>query len=205
MATGRGRPSGSQAERGSFQDFSRPEPVPFSEQVGYNGPDPQRWSEAAMNIANWKTQVYNVVQSLLFNNPHRVIEYRVRDADGRWRDRAELPAPVRRLYETEAPPERTCLRTIQFVHHALIPPQGRHVAELHVHPDAEEIVVVTRGEGLAIVSGETRDVRAEDVVYIPPGAEHEFRNTGDDFLGVLFINVPTGEGLRKLLAATEGG
>ena len=54
-----------------------------------------------MTIANWKTQVYNVVQSLLFNNPQRVIEYHVRDADGRWVNRAELPATVRRLYATE--------------------------------------------------------------------------------------------------------
>jgi mannose-6-phosphate isomerase-like protein (cupin superfamily) len=104
------------------------------------------------------------------------------------------------LYETEAPPERTCLRTIQFVHHMLIPPGGRHVAELHVHPDAEELVVVTRGRGLAIVGRERHEVQPGDVVYVPPQAEHELRNTGDDLLGVLFVNVPTGEGLQKLLA-----
>ena len=40
----------------------------------------------------------------------------------------------------------------------------------------------------------------EDVLYIPPGAEHEIRNTGEDFLGILFVNVPTGEGLKKLLS-----
>lgn len=154
-----------------------------------------------MSIANWKTQVYGVVQSLLFNNPHRVVDYKVRGADGQWRNRADLPAPVRRLYETEAPLERTCLRTIQFVHHMLIPPGGRHVAELHVHPDAEELVVITRGRGTATVGAATHEVAVSDVVYVPPGVEHEFRNTGDDLLGVLFINVPTGEGLTKLIAA----
>jgi mannose-6-phosphate isomerase-like protein (cupin superfamily) len=154
-----------------------------------------------MPVATWKTQAYNVVQSLLFNNPHRVIEYSVKDPDGRWRNRAALPAPVRRLYETEAPAERTCLKTVQFVHHMMIPPGGRHVAELHVHPDAEEIVVVTRGSGTAHVGPETFEIAAESVVYVPPGAEHEFLNTGDEFLGVLFINVPTGAGIEKLLAA----
>lgn len=154
-----------------------------------------------MTIANWKSQVYNVVQSLLFNNPDRVIEYHVRDTEGKWRNRAESPAPVRRLYETTAPPERTCLQTIQFVHHMLIAPGERHVAELHVHPDAEELVVITRGQGTAIIGGTSSEVTAEDVVYVPPGVEHEFRNTGDDFFGVLFINVPTGEGLKKLIAA----
>ncbi len=156
-----------------------------------------------MTFANWKTQVYNVVQSLLFNNPHRVIEYHVRDADGNWRNRADLPAPVVRLYEKETSPERTCLQTIQFVHHMLIPPGGRHVAELHIHPDAEEIVVVTRGRGTAVIDGEAKDIAAEDVIYVGPNVEHEFKNTGDDMLGVLFINVPVGDGLKQLQAAAD--
>ena len=154
-----------------------------------------------MTTANWKTQAYNVVQSLLFNNPNRVIEYHVRDAENNWHNRADNEAPVRRLYDTETPPERTCLETIQFVHHMMIPPEGRHVEELHIHPDAEEIIVITRGKGTAILDGRSSEVQAEDVLYVPPGVEHEIRNTGDDFLGVLFINVPTGNGLRKLLKA----
>ncbi len=154
-----------------------------------------------MPIANWKSQVYNVIQSLLFNNPHRVVSYRVRDEQGRWRDRSEIPAPVRRLFDTEAPAERTCLETIQFVHHMLIPPDGRHVAELHIHPDAEELVVVTKGRGTAIIGGEEHSIAAEDVLYIAPGVEHEVRNTGEELLGVIFINVPTGEGLTRLGAA----
>ena len=151
-----------------------------------------------MTIANRHTQCYGGAQSLLFNNPHRVIQYRIRDNEGCWQDRASIPAPVRRLFETEAPPERTCLRTIQFVHHMLIPPGGRHVAELHVHPDAEEIVVVTSGNGEATVDGKTFPARTEDVIYIPPDSEHEIRNTGADPMGVLFINVPTGDGLQRL-------
>jgi mannose-6-phosphate isomerase-like protein (cupin superfamily) len=130
-----------------------------------------------------------------------VIEYHVRDAEGSWRNRADNPAPVRRLYETETPPERNCLETIQFVHHMLIPPGGRHVAELHVHPDAEEIVVVTKGRGMAHIGHDQFEVEAEDVVYVPPRTEHEIRNTGSELLGVLFICVPTGEGLAKLAAA----
>ena len=35
-----------------------------------------------MTIPNWKTQPYNIVQSWLFNNPQRVIEYQVRDENG---------------------------------------------------------------------------------------------------------------------------
>ena len=156
-----------------------------------------------MPIANWKTQVYNVIQSLLFNNPHRVVEHRVRDEQGHWCDRADRVAPARRLFETEAPPERTCLETIQFVHHVLVPPQERHVAELHIHPDAEEIVVITKGQGIAILDSKEHSVVAEDVLYVPPGVEHEIRNTGEELLGLIFINVPTGSGLMRLQQARQ--
>ena len=163
-----------------------------------------------MPIANWKTQPYGNVQSLLFNNPQRVIRYLVPDERGGWQERSQRPAPVRRLYETEAPPERTCLRTAQFVHHMAIPPGGRHVAELHVHPDAEELVVILRGRGTFFLDDAPHPVQAEDVVYIAPGARHELRNTGDEMLFCLFINIPVGEGLERLAEAqaraqTAGG
>ncbi len=160
-----------------------------------------RYTRPEMPIANWKTQPYNVIQSLLYNNPHRVIEYRMVDEEGRTHDRADRPAPVRRLYETEASPDRTCLRTVQFVHHMLIPPGGRHVQELHVHPDAEELIVITRGSGTAILGGEEAAIAAEDVIYVAPNQEHEIRNTSEEMLGVLFINIPAGEGLKKLQTA----
>ena len=158
-----------------------------------------------MHIANWKTQCFNVVQSLLFNNPHRVILNLVRGEDGERRDRALTASAETPLYAREAPPERTCLQTIQFVHHVLIPPGERHVAELHIHPDAEEILVVTRGEGTALLDGEERPVCVEDVVYVPPHTEHEIRNTSEEMLGVLVINAPVGEGLKKLAAAQQTG
>ena len=154
-----------------------------------------------MSIANWKTQPYGCIQSLLFNNPHRVIRYLVRDAQGQWQDRSKQPAPVRRLYETETPPERNCLRTVQFVHHMTIPPGGRHVAELHIHPDAEELVVILRGKGTFFLDGAPHAVQAEDVIHIAPGVEHELRNTGDDLLFCLFINIPVGKALPRLAEA----
>jgi len=157
-----------------------------------------------VSIANWRTQVYNVIQSLLFNNPHRVVRFLIQDKEGNWRSRSELPAPVRRLYETEASPGRTCLQTIQFVHHVMIPPGGRHVAELHIHPDAEELIIVTRGRGKAILDGREQEIAPEDVVYVGPNVEHEFANDGEGFLGLFFINVPVGEGLERLRAAQAG-
>ena len=158
-----------------------------------------------MPVANWKTQVYGKIMSLLYNNPHRVVQYRVRDKHGDWVDRAAIPAPVHRLFETDGPAERTCLQTIQFVHHVLIPPAGRHVEELHIHPDAEELVVITAGQGVMDLGGNPQAVSTGDVIYIPPAVEHELRNTDEaELLGALFINVPTGEGIQNLLADQQG-
>ena len=158
-----------------------------------------------MSIANWKTQAYNNIQSLLFNNAHRVVRFEVRDDEGKVQSRADRPAPVRRLFETDTPPDRTCLETIQFVHHVLIPPQGRHVVELHVHPDAEELIVITRGSGTAFLGGQRQEVTTGDVIYVAPHTEHELRNTQSELLGALFINVPVGEGLKRLVAEKEAG
>jgi quercetin dioxygenase-like cupin family protein len=82
-----------------------------------------------------------------------------------------------------------------------IPPGCRHVAELHIHPDAEELVVILRGQVTFFLDGRPLAVQAEDVIHIPPGAEHELRNTGADMLFCLFINVPAGEGLKRLAEA----
>tara|TARA_B100000029_G_scaffold268207_1_gene263756 strand:+ start:189 stop:707 length:519 start_codon:yes stop_codon:yes gene_type:complete len=154
-----------------------------------------------MPIANWKTQSYNLVQSLLFANPHRTIGMLVKNEQGERQERSEIPAPVLRIYETDAPPERMCLQTIQCVQHMWIPPGHRHVLELHIHPDAEELVVVMNGRGTAILDDVSTEISAGDVVYIPPFTEHEIRNTSEEMLGVLFLAAPVGEGLQKLAAA----
>ena len=154
-----------------------------------------------MPIANWKTQSHNLVQSLLFANPHRVIRMLVRNEKGERQERSEIPAPVLRIYETDAPPERMCLQTIQCVQHMWIPPGHRHVQELHIHPDAEELVVVMSGSGTAFLDGESSPVTAGDVIHIPPDPEHEIRNTSDELLGVLFLAAPVGEGLTRLAEA----
>ena len=89
----------------------------------------------------------------------------------------------------------------QRLQHMLIAPGHRHVQELHIHPDAEELVVVMSGSGTAILDGESSPVTAGDVIYIPPDTEHEIHNTSDELLGVLFLAAPVGEGLTRLAEA----
>lgn len=66
---------------------------------------------------------------------------------------------------------------------------GAHV-ESHVHAVQEQIYHVLSGEGVLILDGERRLVRANDVTYIPPGVVHEFHCTGTDPLLFLVITSP---------------
>jgi quercetin dioxygenase-like cupin family protein len=62
--------------------------------------------------------------------------------------------------------------------------------ESHSHQVQEQIYHVLSGEGILILDGERRLVRASDVTYIPPGVVHEFSNTGIDPLVFLVITSP---------------
>ncbi len=159
-------------------------------------PWPPTRKEERMSIANWKTQAYGNVQSLLFNNPHRVIRYLVRDEGGGWQERSLPPAPVRRLYETEAPPAHLspdCAVRSPHGHSARRPPRRRAA-----RPSRR------RGAGRhparprhLFLDDKPHPVAAEDVIYIGPACCHELRNTGDEMLFCLFINIPVGDGLTR--------
>lgn len=66
---------------------------------------------------------------------------------------------------------------------------GAHV-EAHEHKVQEQIYHVLSGEGVLVVDGERRLVRANDVTFIPPGVVHEFHCTGTDTLVFLVITSP---------------
>jgi mannose-6-phosphate isomerase-like protein (cupin superfamily) len=66
---------------------------------------------------------------------------------------------------------------------------GAHV-ESHSHQVQEQIYHVLAGEGILVLNGERRLVRANDVTYIQPGVVHEFSNTGIDPLVFLVITSP---------------
>jgi mannose-6-phosphate isomerase-like protein (cupin superfamily) len=57
-----------------------------------------------------------------------------------------------------------------------IPPGGEIGEE--VHEDTDQILTFVSGVGEADVAGETRSVTAGDLVAVPAGTRHNFRNTG---------------------------
>lgn len=61
---------------------------------------------------------------------------------------------------------------------------------LHSHPHEHEVFVLD-GEGIFVCEGKEHRISAEYVVFVPGGAEHNFRNTGDSVLRFLCL-VPAG-------------
>ncbi|BCJ76801.1 hypothetical protein CS0771_63450 [Catellatospora sp. IY07-71] len=57
-----------------------------------------------------------------------------------------------------------------------IPPGGEIGEEVHEHND--QILTFVSGTGEAIVGGDTRHVTQGDLVAVPAGTRHNFRNTG---------------------------
>ena len=70
-----------------------------------------------------------------------------------------------------------------------VPVDGEFLYHSH---DVEEIMFVYRGEGVAIVEGETFPLGPETMVFMPPGVMHQFRNTGDGPLAFAFFYAPPG-------------
>ena len=64
--------------------------------------------------------------------------------------------------------------------------------ELHTHPDSDEILYVVSGEGEQTVAGETREIGAGEMIFIPKGVEHGTVNTGWEALKLLAVYAPPG-------------
>jgi mannose-6-phosphate isomerase-like protein (cupin superfamily) len=71
----------------------------------------------------------------------------------------------------------------QSLAEATVPPGAR--TEAHYHRTSEEIYLFTAGAGRMSLAGEAAAVRAGDCVVIPPGAEHQLVNDGEESLVLL--------------------
>lgn len=64
--------------------------------------------------------------------------------------------------------------------------------DLHEHPDSDEILYVISGEGEQTIAGDTREVGAGEMMYIPASVEHGTINTGWETLKLLAVYAPPG-------------
>ncbi|HEX6144744.1 MAG TPA: cupin domain-containing protein [Geminicoccaceae bacterium] len=69
---------------------------------------------------------------------------------------------------------------------------GCYIRE-HVHPQEDELLFFFKGEGEALIDGETRPIRAGTSIYVGRGHRHRFDNTGSDDLAFAWVMVPGGD------------
>ena len=75
---------------------------------------------------------------------------------------------------------------------------------VHRHEHAEEILFVHRGNGFAVIDGDSVAISEGATLYIPPGTWHGVNNP-TDFMNILFIVTPQGqEKIFRALAAPPG-
>ncbi len=51
---------------------------------------------------------------------------------------------------------------------------------VHGHPDNEQVYVIVRGRGVMHLGDDMQEVSEGTLVFIPPGAAHAIKNTGDE-------------------------
>ena len=64
---------------------------------------------------------------------------------------------------------------------------GGATHEHHLHPDAEEIVIVLSGRGWYRVGDDFHDLAPGDVVFVPMNTAHSGGSTGEEDMVVLWI------------------
>ena len=78
-------------------------------------------------------------------------------------------------------------RHTQVVTMTLAP--GEEIGE-EVHDDADQILLFVEGEGEAVLEGTVSPVRANELVLVPGGTRHNFRNTGARPLRLVTVYAP---------------
>lgn len=68
-------------------------------------------------------------------------------------------------------------------------PVGEDIGE-EAHPNTDQILFFVEGEGEAILDGETRKVEEHNVVFVPAGTTHNFKNVGDEDLKLFTVYAP---------------
>jgi mannose-6-phosphate isomerase-like protein (cupin superfamily) len=68
-------------------------------------------------------------------------------------------------------------------------PAGGEIGE-ETHPHTDQILTFVSGTGEAVVAGESEQVAQGDLVVVPAGARHNFRNTGVNPLVLYTVYAP---------------
>ncbi len=59
-----------------------------------------------------------------------------------------------------------------------------------VHEDTDQVFIVAKGSGEAVVAGATQPLQKGSVLLVPAGTRHDIRNTGEKRLRLVTIYAP---------------
>ena len=68
-------------------------------------------------------------------------------------------------------------------------PVGGDIGQ-EVHPATDQMIFIVEGDGEAILNNETKHIEEHDVVFVPAGTTHNFKNTGDKELKLFTVYAP---------------
>lgn len=64
------------------------------------------------------------------------------------------------------------------------------IGPAHTHAQEAEIYFVLAGKGAVLMDGAEFEIEKDTLLYVPPGAQHETRNTGDGEFEFLAVFAP---------------
>jgi mannose-6-phosphate isomerase-like protein (cupin superfamily) len=76
---------------------------------------------------------------------------------------------------------------IRFLNYTVLPPDTS-IGE-HKHGNDQELYIILEGQGLMTTDGETKEVRAGDVIVNRPFGTHGLVNNGEENLRILVLEV----------------
>lgn len=68
-------------------------------------------------------------------------------------------------------------------------PVGGDIGQ-EVHQNTDQMIFIVDGDGEAMVAGDTRLIEEHDVVFVPAGTVHNFKNLGDEDLKLFTVYAP---------------
>lgn len=84
-------------------------------------------------------------------------------------------------------PENSTTATLDF-RLSITRPGG--IIEEHAHAHAENLYYVVRGNGVIMLNGTRHPIRANTVIFIPPGVRHGLTNSGLEDLVMVVLAAP---------------
>jgi len=90
-----------------------------------------------------------------------------------------------------------------YMDHLLLPAGASEGS--HRHPGIEEVYFVLKGDGQALVNGETAEIHKGDAVPVLLNEAHSFRNNSSHDLEFRIIGIATRKGVLETLPVVPGG